>query len=79
MPGERKPEDIAEDMFNAADADENVDDLLRGTEVYEEEDPDIEDSHTEELNFDPRDSGSAGYDSFEDVAVAQDALEHWDD
>lgn len=79
VPGEKEPEQIAEEIINEADSDENVDDLLRGTEVYEEEDGDVEDAHTEELDFEPRDSASVGFDSFDDGPIAaQDAYEPWD-
>ena len=35
MPTDKTPEEVAEEIFEEADADTDVDDLTRGTEVYE--------------------------------------------
>ena len=65
MPGERGVEEIAEEMFNEADQDESTDDLTRGTEIYEDEDLEYEESEEDELDFEPQDYGSGGMGMYE--------------
>lgn len=67
MPKERDAQDEADDIFEEADKDESTDDLTRGTEIYEDEDMDYDEGHTDELDFEPDDYGrDGGSGSFED-------------
>lgn len=69
MPGREKgPEDLAEDILEQADADIGTEDLLRGTEVYEEEAnfDEEEDSGVPELDFEPREDHVSLEDNFQD-------------
>ena len=67
MPFDKEPEEEAEDMFNEADQDESVDDLTRGTEIYEEDEMEYEEGRDEELDFEPNEYGrGGGLDLFED-------------
>ena len=76
--GERELEEVAEDIMNEADEDMSVDDLTRGTEVYEEVDDEVEEdfeADPEELDLEPKDDFSpGGYDfgATSDPYIAED-------
>ncbi len=50
-PGDKKPEEIAEEIINASD--ESLDDLTADTEIYDQDDYDeeLEDAGVEEISF----------------------------
>ena len=60
--------DDAEDIMNEADQDESTDDLTRGTEIYEDEDLEYDDSSEDALDLEPGNYGSGGMGIFEDDA-----------
>ena len=53
--GEKDLEQVAEEIMNEADQDISVDDLTRGTEVYEEVDNEVEEyeDDPQELDLEP--------------------------
>lgn len=78
MPTDKTPEEFAEEIFEEADADADIDDLTRGTEVYEEDTDEYGyDDEPQELDFEPDDEPEYADEEEEDFIEAQDAIEDY--
>lgn len=73
MGGNKDPQQIAEEIMEEADQDVSMDDLTRGTEVYEEFDDEVEgeEGDPQELDFEPSEESHRGFtDDFDGSGVA---------